>query len=61
MISDDDYHKPIAISHDVALCDGLNRGPKSGLFTQIWLPDRMAGVFIGVTWRKLHDVLGIAA
>ena len=28
---EDDYHKPIAISHDIALCDNLDWGPKSGI------------------------------
>ena len=36
-------------------------GAQNLVFTQIWLPDRMAGLLIGVIRRKLHDVLGIAA
>ena len=44
---EDDYHKPIAFSLDVAFCDNLDQGPKTWYFTQIWLTDRTAGVHIG--------------
>ena len=51
---DDDYHKPSAFSHDVALCDNLDRGPIIWrTYTDMSAPS-LPSYRIGATYQKLH-------
>ena len=51
---EDDYHKPSAFSHDVALCDNLDRGRIIWrIYTDMSAPS-LPGYHIGATCWGLH-------